>query len=170
MTIDASYLELLEKQMTLIDQRDFDLASWKKATILITSSCFGVNSPQVAAIDKIDYAYSSWALRDESGTGDPVKTECKTILSTIISEYKIRLSAKPSDDATNTSNGLEFMWLPFEDELTGAALKKLKLLITKANVQPEEVEAFLKDFPNQTLVNILQRALLAKEFKQWLNQ
>ncbi len=164
----ASYLELLENQLQKIDEREFDLVSWKKATVLLTTSCFGSQSPQVAALEKIDYAYSSWALRDESGTTDPVKTDCKTTLSTIINELRIKQASSDEDKRAGEVNNLDFLWLPFEDELTGSALKKLKALLTKANVSAEEVQMFLKDLPNQTLVNIIQSMLLSSEFKQWI--
>lgn len=164
----ASYLELLQNQLAKIDERDFDLAAWKKATILLTTSCFGSHSPQVAALEKIDYAYSSWALRDESGTTDPVKTDCKTTLTTIINELKIKLESTNEENTAVELNNLNFLWLPFEDELTGSALKKLKALLTKANVSAEEVQIFLKDLPNQTLVNIIQSMLLSGEFKHWI--
>ncbi|MCG8581170.1 MAG: hypothetical protein MI866_14715 [Bacteroidales bacterium] len=168
MNSQASYLTLLQNQLNQIDDREFDFASWKNATILLITTCFGANSPQVAALDKIDYNYSSWALRDESGTSDPVKRECKTTLSTIIKEFEIRLESNSEGDKITSEAGLDFVWLPFEDELTGASLKKLKSILTQANVSSDEVEAFLKDLPNQTLVNIIQTILLSKEFKQWI--
>lgn len=170
MNTAASYLNLLQQQLSKIDDREFDLISWKKATILLTASCFGSNSPQVAALDKIDYAYSSWALRDESGTTDPVKTDCKTTLFTIIEELKIKLETSTELSNAGDLNNLSFLWLPFEDELTGASLKRLKALITKANVSEDEVQMFLKDLPNQTLINIIQQMLMSKEFKQWITQ
>lgn len=170
MNTKASYLTLLKNQLMQIDEREFDFASWKNATILLTTTCFGANSPQVAALDKIDYNYSSWALRDESGTTDPVKRECKTTLSTIIKEFEIKLESDADDISLNNDSQLDFVWLPFEDELTGASLKKLKSILTQANVSPDEVEAFLKDLPNQTLVDIIRNTLLSKEFKQWINK
>ena len=170
MSTEESYLELFNNQLNQIDERSFDLSSWKKATALLVTSCFGANSAQVAAIEKIEYAYSSWALRDESGTTDPVKTDCKTTLKTIIKEYRINFNTNRGKQRQSKKEDLSFMWLPFEDELTGASLKKLRALLTQPNPKPEEVELFLKDLPNQTLVNILQNTLLADNFKNWISQ
>jgi len=169
MSTEESYLALLKTQLDRIDERSFDLSSWKKTTVLLLSSCFGANTAQVAAIEKIAYAYSSWSLRDESGTVDPVKTDCKTTLTTIISEYKIKTQTTDKKKQAK-KNDLSFMWQPFEDELTGASLKKLKALLSQPNPSSEEVVAFLKDLPNQTMVNILQSTLLADEFKKWISQ
>ncbi|MBK3518821.1 hypothetical protein [Carboxylicivirga marina] len=166
----ASYLVLLQKQLSEVDERNFDFASWKSATLLLVTSCFGTNSAQVAAIDKIDYAYNSWALRDESGTTDPIRRECKTTLSVIISELQIKAESNTETTGSSQSNSLNFMWLPFEDELTGASLKKLKSIISQPNVPDEEIELFLKDLPNQTLVNIIRNTLTSKEFKEWISQ
>ncbi len=170
MSTEESYLELLNKQLKQLEEKSFNLSSWKKATVLIVSSCFGINSIQVAAIEKIDYAYNSWALRDESGTDDPIKTDCKTTLSTIISEYKIKINTTGDKNKKLKNNELSFMWLPFEDELTGAALKKLKALLSQADPSPDKVEAFLKDLSVQTMVNILQNILLADDFRKWISQ
>ncbi|MCT4591295.1 MAG: hypothetical protein N4A71_25980 [Carboxylicivirga sp.] len=170
MNTDSSYLTLLENQLKQIDERDFDFNSWKKATVLLTSSCFGANSAQVDALQKIDYAYSSWTLRDEQGTTDPIKNECRTTLLTIINEFKIKLDNDSSDNSKAEVNNLNFLWLTLEDELTGASLKKLKSLLTQANVSSDEVETFLKELPSQTLVNIILNSLLSKEFKTWISQ
>lgn len=169
-TNDAPYLKLLQNQLALVDERDFNLASWKKSTILLVSTCFGANSEQVSAIEKIDYNYSSWALRDESGASNPILNECKATLSTIISQYQITIETLDKNDSSNQINDLDFLWTPFQDELTGASVKRLKSILNQASVSSEEVEIFLKDLPNQTLVNIIQSALTSKEFKQWISQ
>lgn len=167
MNTEQSYSALLNKQLNQLEDKKFDLSSWKKATALVVSSCFGSNSAQAAAIEKINYTYSSWTLRDESGTVDSVKTACKTTLTTIITEYKIK-TATVSEKKQSKKSDLSFMWLPFEDELTGASLKTLKALLLQPNASPVELKAFLKDLPSQTMVNILQNILLADDFKKWL--
>lgn len=171
MNTSETYLILLKEQLTKIEERTFNLSSWKKATTLLVSSCFGPNSPQVSAIEKIDYNYSSWALRDESGTTDPVKTDCKATLNTIIKELELlpQNNSEDSPDRTKESD-LSFLWLPFEDELTGSSLKKLKSLLSSPNVNKTELEMFLKDLPGQTLINIMQNTLLSPEFRKWISQ
>ena len=170
MSTDSSYLTLLENQLKQIDDKSFDFSSWKKATILLTSSCFGPNSAQVDALEKIEYAYSSWTLRDEPGTSDPLKNECKTTLLTIINEFRIKVENDSAESSSTVADDYTFLWSTFADELTGSSLKKLKSLITKANVSSDEVETFLKDLPNQTLVNIILNSLLSEEFKKWISQ
>lgn len=166
-----SYITLLKEQLTKIDDRSFDLSSWKKATCVVLESYLGMNAPQVKAIEKIDYAYSSWTLRDESGATDPVKRNCKTTLSMIIQELELIDDTAPQQTATTTTEtDLSFVWIPLEDELTGASLKRLKALLTESNVEPTEIEKFLKDLPGQTTINILQSILISESFKNWITK
>ena len=159
------YLTLLKEQTLQIDKKDFDLNSWKKATVLLVENCFGANSAHVKSIENINYEYNSWVLRDESGVTDPVKTTCKSIMNIIIKE----LAISDIDDRKNvTDNNLNFVWLPFEDELTGASSKKLKNLIIDPKTSKEDIEKFLKDLPGQTTIDILNSIITSTEFKNWL--
>nr|WP_321410615.1 hypothetical protein [uncultured Carboxylicivirga sp.] len=166
MTSKETYISLLKEQSLLIDQKNFDLNSWKKATALVIEACFGLNSPHLKTIENINYEYNSWVLRDESGVTDPVKTECKSVLNIIIKELEI---SDVSTDQANNDKDLSFVWLPFEDELTGAASKKLKALIMDSKTTKQDIEKFLKDLPGQTTIDILNAILTSSEFKIWLN-
>jgi len=162
-----TYMTLLKEQMLQIDQKNFDLNSWKKATALVVEGCFGVNSPHIKSIENINYEYNSWVLRDESGVTDPVKTTCKSILNIIIKELEISdINTSPSE----TTAELEFVWLPFEDELTGASSKKLKSLIIDSKTSKENIEKFLKDLPGQTTIDILNSIITSTKFKNWLGK
>jgi len=161
-----TYLALLKEQMQEIDDRSFDLNAWKKATALVVEGCFGANSPHVKSINNINYEYNSWVLRDESGVADPVKTNCKSILKIIIKELEISDIQEGND---NNSFDLSFVWLPFEDELTGAASKKLKALISDISTSKDDIEKFLKDLPGQTTIDILNSVISSSEFKTWLS-
>lgn len=159
------YLQLLNDRLNEIDQRSFDLNAWKKSTALAVESCFGSNSPQLRAIQNINYEYNSWVLRDESGVTDPVKTNCKSVLNVIIKELEMTEDIVTESE---TLNNLQFVWLPFEDQLTGAASKQLKAILRNTNVSEEEVEKFLKNMPAQTPIDILKAILTSTEFKEWL--
>ena len=170
MSQKESYITLLKEQLSKVDDRAFDLSSWKKATCLVLESYLGMNAPQVKAIEKIDYAYSSWTLRDESGVSDPVKTDCKSTLAMIIREMEITADKSTQANITTESGAdLNFVWIPLEDELTGASLKKLKSLLTATNVEANEVEKFLKDLPGQTTINVLQSVLTSESFRKWIS-
>lgn len=171
MSQKESYITLLNEQLHKVDDRTFDLSSWKKATCLVLESYFGMNAPQVKALEKIDYAYSSWTLRDESGVSDPVKTDCKSTLAMIIREMEIAADTDAkAGDQIESGTELNFVWTPLEDELTGASLKKLKSLLTATNIEPSEVEKFLKDLPGQTTINVLQSLLISESFRNWITK
>ncbi len=60
-------IELLQGQIDKLQAKDFDLNAWKKHTILILSRLFGKDDPKIVQIDKLDFEFNSWALRDASG-------------------------------------------------------------------------------------------------------
>ncbi len=164
-----AYIALLQEQLSKIEDRSFDLSAWKKATVLVVENCFGAKSPHVKAIEKLNYEYNSWALRDESGITDPIKADCRSILKIIIRDLETSEIGKKENN-NNTDCNLNFVWLPFEDELTGASSKKLKALIKEVNISEEEIEKFLKDLPGQTTVDILNKILTSTEFKDWISK
>ena len=69
-------IDLLLRQKERIDDKQFDLASWKKTTSTLLEKIFGSADPRINTIEELKIDYGSWALRDASSTYDPVKT-CK---------------------------------------------------------------------------------------------
>ncbi|MCU4175165.1 hypothetical protein [Carboxylicivirga sp. N1Y90] len=162
------YIQLLNEQLNKIDDRDFNLSSWKKASSIIIDSIFGSHSVQSKAIAALNYEYNSWALRDESGKADPLKEDCKACMNVIIQQLEIQTEPNPDDNTRNEE--FDFIWTPFEDELTGSSLRNLKQLLQDKNTEKEDIEKFLKNLPDQTNIDILTSIITAETLKNWLNQ
>ena len=60
-------IQLLEQQIEKLDTKDFDLQAWKKYTIVILARIFGNKNEKIRLVEKLDYEFSSWSLRDASG-------------------------------------------------------------------------------------------------------
>ncbi len=78
------YIVLLSEQLDKLNSTTFDFTAWKKSTVLLMSSIFGVNNVRTKAIESIEYEFNSWSLRDESGTKNPLIIICRETLQSII--------------------------------------------------------------------------------------
>lgn len=83
-----SFLPLLEERRKKLDQKPFDWTAWKKGTLLVLKGAFGENSAYHKQLSQTEYEYSSWALRDTSGSGDPVKSACAELLDICMIDLK----------------------------------------------------------------------------------
>ena len=70
------YIEVLKKQISKLDNDDFDLEAWKAATIVLLGRIFGDASTKISEIEKIKFDFSSWSLRDSSSSHDQMES-CK---------------------------------------------------------------------------------------------
>ena len=163
------YLALLNEQLDKLNSTAFDLAAWKKSTMLILSSVFGSDNVRTKAIESIEYEYNSWSLRDESGTKDPIKIICRETLQAIINE--IELSDTFFVHTTDSfTTDLTFIWEAFENELTGSKSKSLKKILSEEknqNLKNTNIDIILQELPDETKRDILKQILLSEELKKW---
>jgi hypothetical protein len=86
-------LDLLQLQLTQLDDPSFELSSWKSSAIVLLQRILGNQDPRVLALEKINYDYSSWTLRDTTGKGtitDPAKKMGRDIITNIIAEIETK--------------------------------------------------------------------------------
>jgi hypothetical protein len=85
---------ILNKLLNYSNQKNFDLEVWKiKATQLIRK-IFGNNDERLGLIEKLQYDYSSWSLRDKTGIkqADTVKEQARGIIESAIDELALAYS------------------------------------------------------------------------------
>lgn len=81
-------IALLQDRKARLGHKPFDWNAWKKGTLLVLNSLFGEESYYFRELSAIDYQYSSWSLRDTSGSGDPVKASCAELLDICMVEVQ----------------------------------------------------------------------------------
>ncbi|MDN5203017.1 hypothetical protein QQ008_16625 [Fulvivirgaceae bacterium BMA10] len=84
-------IALLKDQIKKLDADDFDLEAWKSSTIVLLEKFFGEDNLKAKHIESIKYDYSSWSLRDASGSVtqmESCKRRGKEILLVCISELE----------------------------------------------------------------------------------
>ncbi|WP_175576956.1 hypothetical protein [Alkaliflexus imshenetskii] len=104
-----SFLPLLEERRKKLDQKPFDWSAWKKGTLLVLKGAFGENSAYHKQLSQTEYEYSSWSLRDTSGSGDPVKSACAELLDICMIDLKSSSFQQNSTEALAIDSYRKFL-------------------------------------------------------------
>jgi hypothetical protein len=151
-------IKLLRQQITNLEAKKFDLEAWKSHTVIFVSRIFGNSSEHLRLIRELKYDYSSWSLRDTSGSmqlTDPVRTRAREILEAAISELEI--FGAPVKIASS-SEILE----SFHRVLTGNEMDELQnILILAEKEKSDRLKAFLSIREKDVLISILVQLLLS---------
>jgi len=85
-------IKLLQQQIDKLYTSDFELAPWKKYTVVLLERIFGPGTEKIRMINEIDFEFSSWSLRDASGNESYEERsikEAQEILQAAIDELKV---------------------------------------------------------------------------------
>ena len=140
-------IKLLEAQMSKLDTKGFDLNAWKQYTVVLLARIFGENNPKIKQVEKIEYDYSSWSLRDTSGSSEYLET-CKKLGREILQASIDELKAFGVPDFQNSNDkniDINVLISALEDELTMSQFRKLKNIVN-FDSEPDEKKKALKDF------------------------
>lgn len=123
-------IQLLNQQIEKLSEQDFDLEAWKKYTILLLARIFGEKNIKISQVNKLEYEFNSWALRDASGNEsyeEGTKKLAREIVQAAIDELKVFGLPKISDGDPNQEIS-EFLNILL-DELKGSQVKELKSIL-----------------------------------------
>lgn len=137
-------IALLKKQIEKLDEKDMNLEAWKSSTVVLLERIFGENNQRVKHIENIKYDYSSWNLRDASGSVSQLescKKQGEEILLMCISELE---NFGLPEDVLKDKNSLNIILDALESELTVTQYREVKKLVT-ADLEIEEKVEGLKD-------------------------
>jgi hypothetical protein len=165
-------IQILENQIEKLNVKDFDLEAWKKYTIILLARIFGDNSQKIRQVEHINYDYSSWSLRDTSGSSSYLET-CKKlgreILEASIEELKIFGLPEHSENANELFDSIN---ISLQDELKGSQYRELKQIIideTDREKIREKILEALKSYGSEVsveaLASILSNSSVVKQFK-----
>ncbi|MCK9448671.1 MAG: hypothetical protein M0Q41_06800 [Bacteroidales bacterium] len=163
-------IEVLQKQLSKLDQKQIDFKAWKQQTSLLLERIFGENDSKSRKINELDYEFSSWSLRDASGNisyKEGVKKSATAILEAAIIElehFGIPASQKSSEpELGNVSTFIK-------DELTGHQVKSIRTIITSTLSTEEKTRQLheLLDGLDKTQIQyMLIKILLKEEFYRY---
>ncbi len=95
----TEYIDLLNKRIDRLAEKDFDLDVWKSGTTILLRLIFGKGNSYSKEIEDLKVDYSSWSLRDATSDYNPKET-CKRcgheILELAIVELKLSKNKEKS--------------------------------------------------------------------------
>lgn len=166
-------ITILRKQIERLGIKDFDLEAWKKFTIVMLARIFGDTSEKIRQIENIEYDYSSWSLRDTSGSSaylDSCKKLGRKILEASIEELEAFGLPEKSDEGDAF---FQIIIDALKDELKGSQFRDLKTIILKTKKEEEmkeKVREILNDYDTGVPIDILVSILTNKVFKNELSK
>ena len=139
---------ILRKQIERLDIKDFDLEAWKKFTIVMLARIFGDTSEKIRQIESIEYDYSSWSLRDTSGSSSYLNS-CKKLGRKILEASIEELEAFGLPEKTGKDDKFFHIIIEaLQNELKGSQFRELKDVVLKT-----EKEEDMKDMVREILNN-----------------
>ena len=129
-------IQLLQDQINKLNDKGYELESWKIYTIGLLDRIFGHNSHKISQIKELKYDYSSWSLRDTSGSQDSIRKKAKVIIESAINEIEQfgLLEKGKSEKPTNLITEI------FKDELKGSEYKRLIKTINENKSENDKSE------------------------------
>lgn len=160
-------IQLLEQQIAKLSSEDFDLEAWKKYTIIILANIFGENNIKVHQIEKLEYVFNSWALRDASGNEsyeEGTKKLAREILQASIDELKTFGLPDPSNNKSDET--LQKFLSILLDELKGSQVKQLKSILSSHESEEEkgrQIKEILEGLGEYSAYSVLTSMVMQEE-------
>jgi len=154
-------INILNEQIQKLETKGFDLESWKILTINILERIFGASSAKIEQVKELKYDFSSWSLRDTSGSTGSINKRAKVILESAINE--LESFGLPDISPRQNENENSSILLAFEDELKGTQFKRLKdiLSVQDRDERKKQLKEFLdlldNDVKDSLLLSIISK-------------
>ncbi|GAF05091.1 hypothetical protein [Saccharicrinis fermentans] len=163
-------LELLHNRYQKIEERNFDLNSWKKGTIAVLDSILGPDNLKRKLIEDIEFENNSWSLRDTTGDVDSIKKTCADVLETIILEIEtLGLAEKVvPNKGEGKSKDVKLISKAIGQELSHTQMEELRKLIRQKDVSYIDVVDKFKHYGYEVAPRILASLLLTPKVKKSL--
>ena len=133
-------IQLIEQQIKRLDEKDFDLEAWKKYTIVILARIFGPQDEKIRQIEKLEFEFTSWSLRDASGNEsyeEGTKKLAREILQAAIDELNIfGLPEKKTEEKPDKA--IQDFLNILLDEMKGSQVKQLKSILSSRENKEEK--------------------------------
>jgi hypothetical protein len=168
-------IELLQGQIDKLQMKDFDLKGWKKHTILILGRMFGEMDPKISQIEKLDFEFNSWSLRDASGN-ESYEAGRKRIgretLEAGIAElqlFGLPDKKKPEENVTIAADITSLIF----DELRGSDVKRIHEAVESGGSDEEigrRLRELLETLDEKSMRQILAGILMNEHVRQSLKK
>ncbi len=153
-------IQLLQDQINKLDDKGFDLESWKIYTIGLLDRLFGHNSHKINQMKELKYDFSSWSLRDTSGSTDSIKKKARVIVESAIRE--LEHFGLPDKEKSKSEEPTNLVTEILKDELKGSEYKRMMKIINEnksKDVKSELLFEFISNIDTETKDQIILNLL-----------
>lgn len=160
-------IQLLKQQIDKLENEDFDLSAWKKYTVVILARIFGEKNEKIRQIEKLEYEFSSWSLRDASGNEsyeEGTKKLAREILQASIDELNLFGLPTPVEDQSSQAI-YDFLNILL-DELKGSQVKQLKKILSSRESKDEKqrmIKEILEGIGEYSAYDVLTTMIMQPE-------
>lgn len=153
-------ISILNEQIQKLETKGFDLEAWKIYTINILERIFGADSHKIEQLKELKYDFSSWSLRDTSGSTGSIKKKARVILESSINE--LQQFGLPEKDTSKSENASESLLSVFEDELKGSQFKRLKEILKTGDIKQkkEQLSELFNELDNDERQSLIINIML----------
>ena len=155
-------IKLLQQQIDKLDSKDFDFEAWKKYSLLQLARIFGQSDPKITQLNKIDFEFNSWSLRDASGNEsyeEGSKRLAREVLQAAIDELDIYGIPKREDNKDEIVDEIIGIIL---DEFKGSQVKQLKEILASEEMDSEKkrrIKELIEELGENASIGILTNIL-----------
>jgi len=153
-------IALLQEQLKKLEDKKVNFEAWKTQTVIFLERIFGTSDSKVTRLAALKRDFSSWNLRDTSGSGklgDPVKMQAYETIEAAIRE--LETFGLPQKEEATPSSSVSQMDLLLQDELTGKEYRELIELINSE--KKNEISEFINKLGNEKCKQLLLSLLLS---------
>jgi hypothetical protein len=169
-------IELLQQQITKLDDKEFDLDGWKNSTIVLLNRIYGDDYPGIKSIEKIKFESGGIAFGDSSSFWDNMKSckkQGKDLLDACIRE--LQTFGQPTKKVTSNSGinihltqnqnqtiNIQLLVSALENELTVSQFREINEIMNSPESSADKKKTIidkLKSFGSDVASNILANIL-----------
>lgn len=155
-------INLLQVQKDKLFAREFDLDPWKKQTALLLRRIFGEKDSKAEQVERLESEFSSWSLRDASGSGS-YSERVKRTAAAILDAAMLEIEAFGLAEEHLPPDALKAMAGIIADELTGSQVRSIRQILLGAGTTDEKrrrLEEAFEQLDKVQLKNIVTSLLL----------
>lgn len=155
-------VELLNNQIEKLNLKGFEFEAWKKYSLLLLTRIFGEDDLKVTQLQKIDFEFNSWSLRDASGNEsyeEGSKRLAKEVLQSAIDElniYGLPNSIVPEDKVAKEILSIIL------DEFKGSRVKEIQKILKSNDSLAEKnrkIKELIEELGENTTIDIITNIL-----------
>ncbi len=160
--------EIIQERIDALSQKNFKFDAWKTATLILLERIFGPDSRKISMIEKLDYEYNSWSLRDSKGSASSLDT-CREQAKAILEAALLELDGLGSPAKQKASAvGSKVIKEALEENLRVKDYKRLLEIIKSEEtkeVKQNHLASFFHEMSAEVPVEILSSAFLNPSFE-----